>query len=182
MKIQIILGMLLILISCKDQTDASSNQDLYKTQDSTIVEPLDELPIPSYNFDEFSHLLEKKNDTTYIVNFWATWCKPCIKELPAFERVHDEYSSKKVKVILASLDFPNQVNSHLTPFIAKHQVRSEVVLLDDSDTNSWIPKVDTTWSGAIPATIIYNSKHRKFYERTFSFDELIQEINSINEQ
>jgi thiol-disulfide isomerase/thioredoxin len=182
MKIQIIFGMLFLLISCKEHSEGTIAPDLSESQEIKIKEANEEFPIPSYNFDEFSHLLNKNNDTTYVINFWATWCKPCIKELPAFEKLHEEYSTNKVKVILASLDFPKQVKSHLIPFIDKYQIRSEVVLLDDPDANSWIPKVDPTWTGAIPATIIYNSKNRKFYERTFNFDELTQEINSINEQ
>ena len=180
MKIRVISGILMLLFSCKGQNEASLNNELNEANDKETMEQIDELLVPSYDFEAFSHFLEKDNDTTYVINFWATWCKPCIKELPAFERIHDEYGPKKVKVILASLDFPKQVNSHLIPFIDKHQIRSEVVLLDDPDGNSWIPKVDTSWTGAIPATIIYNSKHRKFYERTFSFEELEMEINSIN--
>ena len=182
MKKLAIFGMLMLFITCKDKGSISADPDLIDPQVSGIAENIVDSPIPSYDFDEFSKLLKKNNDTTYVINFWATWCKPCIKELPAFEKLNDEYSSKKVKVILASLDFPKQLNSHLIPFIEKYQIRSEVVFLNDPDANSWIPKVDTTWTGAIPATIIYNSKNRKFYERTFSFDELTQEINSIIEQ
>jgi thiol-disulfide isomerase/thioredoxin len=182
MKIPIILGMLLLLISCKDHKEVTIKPDLSELPESKIIENNNPMSIPSYNFDEFSQLLKKNNDTTYIINFWATWCKPCIKELPAFERIHNEYSSNNVKVILASLDFPKQLDSHLIPFIDKHQIKSEVVLLIDPDSNSWIPKVDTNWTGAIPATIIYNSKQRRFYERTFNYDELTQEINSINKK
>ena len=136
--------------------------------------------IPTVDFEAFdSKYLQQKNDTTYIINFWATWCKPCIKELPAFEKINEQYSNQKVKVVLASLDFPDRIEKQVIPFMEKHNLQSEVVLLDDPDANSWIPKVSEKWSGAIPATIIYNQKERKFYERSFTYEELNTELTSI---
>jgi thiol-disulfide isomerase/thioredoxin len=135
--------------------------------------------IPTYSFADFDpKYLQQKNDTTYIVNFWATWCKPCIEELPAFEKINQEYSEQKVKVVLTSLDFPERLEKQVIPFIKKYDLRSEVVLLDDPDANSWIPKVSEEWSGAIPATIIYNQHERVFYERSFTYDELNSELTS----
>jgi len=132
--------------------------------------------IPSIDYKELQPLLNKKNDTTYVVNFWATWCKPCVKELPAFEKLNKKYESKKVKVILVSLDFPKQLESKVIPFVEDRKIKSQVVLLKDPDANSWIPKVDESWSGAIPATLIYNTNNRKFYERSFTFEDLENEL------
>lgn len=135
--------------------------------------------IPVYDFEALAPLLQKNNDTTYVVNFWATWCKPCIKELPYFEKVNKEYAQDRVKVILVSLDFPDILEEQVIPFVEKRQIESQVVLLDDPDANGWIPKVDPEWSGAIPATIIYNRDNRKFYEKSFTQEELENEIKSI---
>ena len=170
------------VFSCKDVSTETKIADIDENSKEITNIKLSDTKIPSYNFGEFSHLLEKNNDTTYIINFWATWCKPCIKELPAFEMIHEEYRSEKVKVILASLDFPKQLESHVIPFIEKHQIKSEVVLLNDPDANNWIPKVDTTWTGAIPATLMYNSNKRMFYERSFSFEEIEKELIAIINQ
>ena len=84
-----------------------------------------------------------------------------------------------VEVILVSLDFPKQIESKLIPFLKKRELQSEVVVLDDVDSNTWIPKVHEDWSGAIPATIIYNKRKRMFYERSFNYEELELELNKI---
>ncbi len=132
--------------------------------------------IPVYDFAEFEPLIKKEDGKIYVINFWATWCKPCIKELPAFEAIRENYSSKGVEVILTSLDFSDKLDSQVIPFIEKHNLQSRIVLLDDVDSNTWIPKVDKEWSGAIPATLIYNNNKRKFYERSFTYDELETEL------
>jgi thiol-disulfide isomerase/thioredoxin len=135
--------------------------------------------VPTFNFNELQPLLSKKNDTTYIVNFWATWCKPCIKEMPYFEQINSKYAKEKVKVVFVSLDFPDKLDSQVIPFLEKNNIQSQVVLLDDADANSWIPKVSSQWSGAIPATIIYNTANRKFYERSFTYEELENELKTL---
>ncbi len=139
----------------------------------------DSLGIPIYNFDELEPLLNKKDDKIYIINFWATWCAPCIKELPHFEKVNLEGKGKNLEVILVSLDMPSMWKSKLIPFIKKKNLKSEVVVLNDTDQNSWIPKIDKNWSGAIPATLIYNRKKRKFYEQTFTYEMLNKEIQEF---
>jgi thiol-disulfide isomerase/thioredoxin len=127
-------------------------------------------------FNDFEPHLHLNNDTTYLVNFWASWCTPCVEELPAFERVGDEYSDKKVKVLLVSLDFPGQIESRLLPFLDKHKIRSEVLVLNDPDANQWINRVDPSWSGAIPATLIYQGNDRTFHEGVYSYEELKQVV------
>lgn len=135
--------------------------------------------VKEFNFNEFEPLLHKQTDTIYVVNFWATWCSPCVAELPYFEKVNQNFKSKKVKVLLVSLDFPKHKESRLIPFISKNNLKSEVVFLNDPDANAWIDKVDPNWSGAIPFTVIYNAKRRKYYEQSFTYDELQKEINTF---
>ncbi len=142
----------------------------------------DGIEVAAYDFDGLEYFLNLEDDVTYIVNFWATWCMPCIEELPYFEEITKKYPKDKVKVILVSLDMQKQVESRLLPFIKKKKLKSEVVYLDDIDANSWINKVDPDWSGAIPATVIYKNKNRKFYERSFTFTELENEIKLINQK
>jgi thiol-disulfide isomerase/thioredoxin len=136
--------------------------------------------VNAYEWDGLEYFLNKKNDTTYVVNFWATWCVPCVQELPYFEQLAEKYKNEKVKVILVSLDMPKQAESRLLPFIERKKIKSRVILMRDPDQNTWLPKVNADWSGAIPATVIYNKSKRKFYERSFTLAELETEFNSIN--
>ena len=122
-------------------------------------------------------MLLQEGSKTYVVNFWATWCAPCIKELPYFEALN---KNQNIDVLLVSLDFPQHKESRLMPFIKKNQLQSKVVHLDDTNENFWINAIDTTWSGAIPATIIYNNQKRGFYERLFTQKELETLVESFN--
>ncbi len=132
----------------------------------------DDHDIQIYDFDEFSHWLERESDSIYIVNFWATWCAPCVKEIPDFEKLYAKYKTNKVKLLFVSLDFPNQLESRVIPFIDRMDMQAQVVMLDDTRANRWIPLVDEDWTGAIPATLIYNRDFREFYAREITFNEL----------
>jgi thiol-disulfide isomerase/thioredoxin len=140
--------------------------------------------VPTMDFDQLEPRLSTGSDSVYVVNFWATWCVPCVKELPEFERIHEEYSGQKVKVLLVSLDNPRTMESRVLPFIEKHELKSEIILLDDPRSHNWIPRVDESWSGAIPATVIFTRNSRSFYEKVFTWEELenivISKLNGVS--
>ena len=164
MKVFFFLLSLILLSSCQEK----------KAEKEILTKGYNE-QIEVYNFDQLQEFLGSDDDQLYVVNFWATWCKPCIKELPYFEEVQSDYGDK-IRVVLVSLDFPNKLESQLIPFVKKMNLQSEVVLLDDPYENEWIPKLDATWSGAIPATLIFKGSKKKFYERSFTKEELEYEI------
>ena len=131
-----------------------------------------------YDFDGIEHYLKQSDDKVYVVNFWATWCAPCVKELPYFEQIQQDFK-ENVEVVLISLDFPSQYESKLIPFLEKKQLTSKVIVLDDTDMNSWIPKIDSEWDGAIPVTLIYNKDQRQFYPQSFTYDALSSEVRKF---
>lgn len=126
--------------------------------------PTDEPSVQVVNFEELKQIVESDTEHTLVINFWATWCLPCVAELPVFAKLEEESAERNIRLILVSLDFANQLNDRLIPFIEKKQIRSEVVLLDDPDANRWIPLVDQEWSGAIPATWVINKNKEVFHE------------------
>ncbi len=142
----------------------------YKPQDT----------IKTTDFEGFKPYLHQKNDTTYVINFFATWCIPCREEMPDFVKVSEEMEGKKVSFLFVSLDFPSQVESRLIPFIKEYKMADEVILLDDPDQNAWIDQVSPAWSGGIPATLIYKNNQRLFLEKMLSYKELKMQILNIS--
>ena len=137
------------------------------------------LPVPMVNFAGFESYLGAKSDTVYVINFWATWCGPCRRELPGMEKIYQDYSGKKVKVLLVSLDFPNQ-QKVLQQFLSTNHITAPVVLLNEPDANAWIDKVDPSWTGALPATLIYKGKDRLFFEKELTYQDVNNSIVSLN--
>lgn len=130
--------------------------------------------IPILTFDSFEKYLKPENDSIYVINFWATWCKPCVEELPAFEKLNETYKNKKVKVLLVSLDFKSQYDKKVVPFVKKNKLKSEVIMLDTQGDNSFIDKVSPQWQGTIPATtFVHNGTGtKKFFEKQFTYEQL----------
>ena len=133
-------------------------------------------------FDSFKkeYLQHPAEDTVYVINFWATWCVPCIKELPYFEALHQKSRNQPTKVLLVSLDNPDDMNSRLIPFIKKKGLKSNVVLLADGNANKWIDQIDPNWSGAIPITLFLKGNNRAFYEKPYhSLAEIEKDLLKI---
>jgi thiol-disulfide isomerase/thioredoxin len=131
------------------------------------------------NFSTFEEYLHQNSDTLYIINFWATWCGPCRRELPAFERIHKTYAQEKVKVLLVSLDFPSNLEYTLYAFLKTNQITAPVVLLNEPDANAWIDKVDPSWTGSLPATLMYQGITRRFQEKELSYQDIVDSIHSF---
>jgi thiol-disulfide isomerase/thioredoxin len=168
-----ILGPGLLLSSCGNGPDSSPAAEPLRTVTSQGHD------IPVFDFDAIEPLFRKNNDTLYIYNFWATWCVPCIKEMPYFEDVNESYSDKKVRVILVNLDYSEEIESKLIPYMVENDIRSRVVNLDDQDANSWIPKVDPEWDGAIPATLMKKNNRREFITGSLTHKDLLTKVNEF---
>lgn len=177
---QLYLIFALFILACKSEPKASVSPSLETAERSTQeAEDLSNLSFPVYNFQQLEELLLIEDEAIHIVNFWATWCAPCIKELPYFEALAEKYKADNVTLLLVSLDFPRQYETKLMPFIKEKQLKAQVVALNDLDMNTWIPAIDSTWSGAIPATLIYSKDQRKFYEQSFNYESLEAEIKTF---
>ncbi len=160
-----IICLITVVSSCKKEAD-----NVVKAQENDIIEV--------YNFSELEPLLNiKDDDKIHVVNFWATWCAPCIKELPYFEELHT--TNNNVEVILVSLDFPDKFESQLIPFVKKNNLKPQVILLDDPNENKWIAEIDESWQGALPATLIYTNTKRMFYAQSFTREDLFREIEKF---
>ena len=170
--------------SCKDKSSSKNagTSPLTATKSAEVVVSWPEPDsyasgIPVYNkFAALEPLFRFDNDTTYVVNFWATWCKPCIEELPYFEEFNTTSENKKVKVVLVSLDFPKKLESSLIPFVKKEKLKSKVLVLLDGKYNDWIDKVSPNWSGAIPATYIYRRNKSRLVDTPFENTQELSEI------
>lgn len=137
--------------------------------------------IPFIKKAQLEHWLNTDTDTVYVLNFWATWCGPCVAELPEFEKLNQKYATQKVKVVLISTDFKRNVESKVKPFVKRKNLRSQVMFMDESNPNVWVNLIDPEWSGAIPATLIISkAKGQKlFFEKQMSFEELEEKLLSV---
>ncbi len=135
--------------------------------------------VPVFDFSQYQNRVQQKDDTLYVVNFWATWCKPCVTELPFFEQAAQAFSQQPVKIILVSQDAKTRA-VQVNEFLKKNNYTSETIILSAGNPNVWIDKIDSSWSGTIPVTLFYkNGTKVYFHEGDYaSFDELEKIIHS----
>jgi thiol-disulfide isomerase/thioredoxin len=131
------------------------------------------------NIDQLNERVKNGADSTYVVNFWATWCAPCIKELPHFEKLQADYKSEKVKVLLVSVDFKSKLSAAVVPFVKRKGLKNEVFLLNESSPQEYIDRIDPSWSGSIPATLFIKNGKRKFVESEFTYEQLLTEYKKL---
>jgi thiol-disulfide isomerase/thioredoxin len=178
---RLLMIVLITVMSCKNDAKpvdlVETNQEEQNQKEVNI--DISEIHLDIYDYEGLEPLINKKSDKVHVVNFWATWCAPCVKELPYFEEINANYKDKGVEVLLVSLDFPKDFETKLKTFISEKNVKSNVVAFDDIDQNRWIPAINKDWSGALPATIIYNNEKRQFYEGSFTQEELENELKQF---
>jgi thiol-disulfide isomerase/thioredoxin len=128
-------------------------------------------------YDDLANDLKPKKGELLVVNFWATWCEPCVEELPFFNQMMKEKSSENIRLVFVSLDFPKQIEKRLLPFLKNNYLAGENFHLADNRQNEWIDKVSKSWSGAIPATLFLTTETNNFHEGELTFQELIKLTN-----
>ena len=126
--------------------------------------------------DQLENRLSKGNDTLYVVNFWATWCAPCVAEIPNFEKLQAAYRNQPLKVLMVSVDFRSKLESAVKPFVKRNHLQNEIFVLNEKNQQDYLGKISKEWSGALPATLIVNRQKniRQFYQKKFTYFELEQ--------
>ena len=134
-------------------------------------------------FEDFEKLIDRKDDKLYMINFWATWCGPCVQELPDFMAVNEAMKDRKdFQMILVSVDSKDDWQSTVLPFTVTNKLNVDVYLLDElRRMNYWMPRVDKKWKGSIPATVFYrNGEKVHFIEKQLHKEELETIIQQLS--
>jgi len=136
--------------------------------------------IPKWKISQLEQLISQTDKPT-IINFWATFCVPCIEELPYFQKAANQHQSDSVQVILVSLDLEDAYPKKIKTFASKLKISAPIVFLDETNADVFCPAVDKDWSGAIPATLFINNKtgYRKFIEDQLTAEQLDKEIKAL---
>lgn len=136
--------------------------------------------IPKWKTTDLQQLIDTSNGPT-IINFWATFCVPCIKELPHFQQLTQQYKDKGVQLYLVSLDVEEAYPKKIKTFTNRLKITAPTIFLDETNADVFCPAVDERWSGAIPATLFINKKtgYRKFVEDELSKESLEAEIKKM---
>lgn len=181
---RIILSLLFsccLLTACQNTPAEKAGESAVQDEVAALLTPnQDDLSYPVYtSFDEVASLFEPdKTDETLVINFWATWCQPCVEELPYFEQLARETDAR---VVMISLDFKKDVATKLKKFVEDRDMKLPVIALADGDYNSWIDRVDPTWGGAIPVTLILRGKERRFHDTKFAdYNELRNAVAGVS--
>lgn len=121
-----------------------------------------------------------KTDSVLVINFWATFCKPCAEEIPYFQTIVNKYKDQKVKLLLVSMDLKEEYPDKIKTFADKNNYTNQIVWLNETNADYFCPKVDKAWMGGIPSTLIINPKtgYRKFFEQQLRSEEFEKELKN----
>ena len=123
----------------------------------------------------------RKSDHPLVVNFWATWCAPCVEEIPYFQEEVKKYADQKVELLLVSLDFKEAYPTQIAAFVQKKKFEASFYWLNETNADHFCPQIDEKWSGSIPSTLFINNKtgYKKFFERQLTERQLVLEVKSL---
>ena len=132
--------------------------------------------------DELNDIIKSREGKVLLINIWATWCVPCKEEFPDLIKFSEKYG-EQIELIGISIDYPDEVESKIIPFLNKLKPNFINYVNVENDTEKFINNLNPDWSGAIPATFFYDSEGKQFsfYEGKMSFEEIKNEaLKKIN--
>ncbi|MCZ2299482.1 MAG: TlpA family protein disulfide reductase [Chitinophagales bacterium] len=138
--------------------------------------------IKSVKINDIVNIIDISSAPT-VINFWATWCGPCVAEIPWFEKLIDEMKDKNIQLILVSLDFKTAYPKDVTNFVIKKKYKSTIFWLNETDASFYCPLIDKDWNGNIPVTIMVNNKkkYKQFYDSQLPEARLKLELQKLVE-
>jgi thiol-disulfide isomerase/thioredoxin len=136
--------------------------------------------IPKWKITELVQLMNQP-DSVLVINFWATFCAPCVEEIPDLIRLSRKYRNEKLKLYLISLDLADSYPAKIEKFVKKKGWKANIRWLQETNADYFCPFIDASWSGSLPATLILNRKTgvKQFFEKKLSAEEIENAIKKV---
>jgi thiol-disulfide isomerase/thioredoxin len=137
--------------------------------------------VRSWKVTDVEKYIDSSSARVLVINFWASFCKPCVAEIPSFISITDKYKSSGVRLLLVSLDLPSWYPKRIRDFAVKNHFNTNIVWLNETDADYFIPKINKDWGGSIPATLMLNTKtgKRAFFEEEISASDFEKNLNML---
>jgi thiol-disulfide isomerase/thioredoxin len=103
-------------------------------------------------------LLHHRNGKVLLLNIWATWCVPCKEEFPDLVKLSKTLDPRTAEVVAISVDFADEIKGKVAPFVKKMSTPFPVFVQDFPSQDDFINSFDRRWTGAVPATFVYDAK------------------------
>lgn len=187
---KVILGAMVLAMfsACKKESKIEENTEA-QTEDSVTVAESNEtseaiIPFKAVEVspEETSKILAKQNnDTLYVTNFFATWCGPCMREIPHFKEKMQELKSQPVKFTFISLDDKNDWNTKVKNFGEEQGLSNNIILLDGMKvTPEFFHANFKQWDGgSIPFTFMRKGDKTDETVGMMSKEMLEEKLNSM---
>jgi len=136
------------------------------------------------NEETLKGLRANKSGKFRLVNFWATWCAPCVAEFDEFITINRMYRHRDFELVMVSVNAPDEQNAVLT-FLKKHQASSRNLLFASAKRDKLIDAFDPEWQGEVPLTVLIDPDGKIIYRQTGSIDALatrraiVQAMNAV---
>ena len=136
--------------------------------------------ISSWKIEDVVNHYSNSTDSVYVVNFWATFCKPCVAEIPYLQSISSKYLNQKVNLLLVSLDLPAFYPGKIGIFARANNFTAPIAWLNESDADHFCPMIDKKWTGSIPATVFVNAAtgYKKFIESSMTEEQFEMELKA----
>jgi thiol-disulfide isomerase/thioredoxin len=127
---------------------------------------------------DFGKFKDSAKGKVLVLNFWATWCGPCVAEFPELVALDAKYRDKGVKFVGITADDAEDVQPKVIPFIKKHQVKFDIVQQNLEDSEELMNQITKDWNGVIPVTVVYDKQGNLAYSHFGIIDRdlLVAEI------
>ncbi|MDC8100478.1 TlpA family protein disulfide reductase [Chryseobacterium rhizosphaerae] len=181
---KIILSTLIVtaLFSCKKESQKTENTttDSLSVTKNTAAETTAYIP-KELSPENVGQHLAKNNDTLYVTNFFATWCGPCMKEIPSFKNKMEELKGKPVKFTFVNLDEKSDWDGAVKNFVVENNLGGSVILLDGQKLDpTFFSRNFKQWDGgSIPFTFMRKGDKTDEYLGMMTEDVLNSKIDSF---
>jgi thiol-disulfide isomerase/thioredoxin len=144
-------------------------------------------PVSRLTFGQLTTYVAQQKGKPLVVNFWATWCDPCVEELPDLIKLYNAHHKEGLNMVGFSVDFPEQTEKVVIPFVSTHKIPYPVYVANPDDQDTLINYFSKAWSGAVPATFLYDKKgnlvQAHFGKMTYKeMEEFIKPIQTIKKE